>query len=87
MKHLDDIIKDVKEGRRVYGDKAYGFKENRDSLKAKNLKDGLMKKATRGKRLSNRGKIFNKLISKKRYMVEQSFGTLKRKFNGTTSCL
>lgn len=35
----------------------------------------------KGKKLKKWEKIKNKLISKKRYIVEQAFGTLKRKFN------
>jgi IS5 family transposase len=40
-----------------------------------------MYKATKYKPLSNWQKKFNKSISKYRFRVEQSFGTLKRKFN------
>ena len=85
MKHLDDIIKDVAEGRRIYADKAYGFKENRNSLKEKKLKDALMRKAVRGRELTHWEKILNKLISKERYIVEQNFGTLKRIFKAGES--
>ena len=40
-----------------------------------------MYKAVKGKQLSNWEKIKNKLISKRRFKVEQCFGTIKRKFN------
>lgn len=80
MKHLVDVVDDLAEGTRVYADKGYGFKEDRDCLKAKKLKDGLMRKAVRGKPLTHWEKIRNKLISSERYIVEQSYGTLKRKF-------
>ena len=65
---------------RVYADKGYTSKKNRDILKEKKLKDGIMCKSSKGKKLSIWEKIKNKLISKKRYIVEQAFGTLKRKF-------
>jgi IS5 family transposase len=53
MKHLKDAIDQVFPGRRVYADKAYGWKEDRDLLKEKQLKDGLMYKAVRGKALTH----------------------------------
>jgi IS5 family transposase len=65
---------------RMLGDKGYASKNNRETLKARGIKDGLMHKATKGKALRASQKLFNKLISKKRYIVEQAFGTLKRKF-------
>jgi len=40
-----------------------------------------MYKTSKNKKLSIWEKVKNKLISKKRYIVEQAFGTLKRKFN------
>ena len=66
---------------RVYADKGYASKKNREIIKEKKLKDGIMCKAQKGKKLGVWEKIKNKLISKKRYIVEQAFGTLKRKFN------
>lgn len=65
---------------RMSGDKAYDSKANREFLKKKNIKSGLMFKAKRNQPLTHWQKLFNKLISKKRFRVEQSFGTLKRKF-------
>ena len=37
-----------------------------------------MSKASRGHALTKRQKQRNKIISKKRYIIEQAFGTLKR---------
>jgi len=68
-------------GKRIYADKGYASTSNRDTLKKLRLKDGLMEKATRGTELSRLQKIKNKLISKRRYIVEQTFGTLKRRFS------
>lgn len=85
MKHLGDVLDDVAQGTRVYADKGYAFKEDRDLLKEKKLKDGVMRKAVRGKPLTHWEKIRNKLISSERYIVEQSYGTLKRKFGAAQS--
>lgn len=65
---------------RILGDKGYASRSNREKLKARGIKDGIMHKATKGKELRSSQKLFNKLVSKQRYIVEQAFGTLKRKF-------
>jgi transposase, IS5 family len=61
-------------------DKGYSSSKNRELLKEKKIKDGIMHKAQKNKELTPRQKLINKLISKQRYIVEQGFGTLKRKF-------
>lgn len=71
------------EGRWVYADKGSASKKNRDYLKASNMKSGIMHKAARNNPLSHSRKTFNRLISRKRWRVEQSFGILKRKFNAS----
>lgn len=65
---------------RLLGDKGYAISKNRQFLQSKGIKNGLMYKASRNQPLTKWQKLFNKLISKKRYLVEQGFGTLKRKF-------
>lgn len=70
-------------GRRIYGDKGYCSRANRDFLKNNKYRDGIMEKATIKKDLSKFQKLKNKLISKKRFIVEQSYGTLKRLFKFT----
>ena len=70
------------EGRWVYADKGSASRKNRNHLKENNMKSGIMHKASRNKPLSHSRKTFNKIISRKRWRVEQSFGILKRKFNG-----
>jgi len=79
-KHFAEFIEKVpyKKGTRIYGDKAYASKENRELLQNKQLKDGIMEKAFRGKPLTNRQKIKNRLISHRRYIVERGYGTMKR---------
>lgn len=78
--HFKYFIKKIprKKKMRIYGDKGYASKENRELLKEEGLKDGLMEKATRGKELIFWKKIRNRLISHRRFIVEQGYGTLKR---------
>ena len=71
------------EGRRVYADKGSASRKNRDYLKENKMKSGIMHKASRNNPLRHSQKIFNKLISKKRWRVEQSFGILKRRFKSS----
>ena len=66
-------------GQRVLADKAYASRANRDALKGVH-KDGIMRKAARNRPLRASEKRFNKLISKRRFRVEQAFGTAKRLF-------
>ena len=60
--------------RKVFADKGYFGKENRDFLHRNNIEDGIMRKATRGAELTQYEKERNKAISKIRYIVEQYFG-------------
>ena len=72
------MIKGAK-AQRVLADKAYASKANRAALQGKH-RDGIMRKAVRGRPLRASEKRFNRLISKRRFRVEQAFGTLKRLF-------
>jgi IS5 family transposase len=65
---------------RLYADKGYASKENKELLKKRWIKNGIMEKANRNQPLTSWQKRFNRMISKVRYKVEQGFGTLKRKF-------
>ena len=67
--------------KRLYADKGYASQENKDLLKRKGIKNGIMEKAQKNKPLTPWQKLFNRLISKVRYRVEQGFGTLKRRFH------
>ena len=64
---------------RVLADKAYSSRKNRDLLRGHH-RDGIMRKAARNRPLRASEKRFNKLISKRRFRVEQCFGTMKRLF-------
>jgi IS5 family transposase len=65
---------------RMYADKGYASAENREVLRKKGIKSAIMHMAYKNKPLTAWQKVFNRLISKVRYKVEQAFGTLKRRF-------
>ena len=74
-----DTMIDGANAHRVLADKAYASKANRASLGGKH-RDGIMRKAARNRPLRASEKRFNKLISKRRFRLEQCFGTMKRLF-------
>ncbi len=82
VRELEEVMKDRRD-KRLYGDKGYASQGNKDMLRSKGIKNGLMEKAKRNKPLTHWQKVFNRMISKIRYRVEQGFGTLKRKFKFT----
>jgi IS5 family transposase len=67
-------------GALVLADKGYVGQRNEAVLEARGLRNGIMEKAWRNRPLSKRSKTRNLLISKLRYVVEQGFGTLKRRY-------
>lgn len=62
-------------------DKAYDSKDNREFLKSRNIADLILRKGVRNKPLTPEDIKHNKIISTRRFIVEQYFGTKKRKFN------
>jgi IS5 family transposase len=66
---------------RVYADKGYTSAGNREIIKQHMCKDGIMNRAYRNKPLTERERTRNKLISKRRYIVERVFGTLKQHYD------
>lgn len=65
---------------RVYADKGSSSNAHREWLKSNKIKSAIMYRAAKNRALTERQKRANKLISKKRYIVEQCFGTAKRLF-------
>ena len=63
-----------------FGDKGYQVPDNIKYLKGRRIKNRIMRKAVRNNPLSEREKQFNRLISKKRWVVERTFGGMKRWF-------
>ncbi len=78
--HFDPLLESIVSGATVYAEKGYDSKTNREHLQSKQLSDGIMCKAHRGKPLTEQEKQRNIQLSKMRYVVEQTFGTLHRKF-------
>jgi IS5 family transposase len=76
---LEKVTKELK-AKNLLADKGYSSVKNREYLKNIGVKDGIMHKAVKNKPLTIEQKLINKVISKNRYRVEQSFGTLKRIF-------
>ena len=79
-KHLSPLLEGLPEGTTVYADKGYDSEENRQHLEQHRLQDGIMRKAHRNRPLTEAQTKRNRYLSKTRYVVEQSFGTLHRKF-------
>jgi len=65
---------------RLYADKGYASAANRQKLRQRNMKSAIMYKAQRNTPLTTRQRQANKLISRRRYIIEQCFGTAKRLF-------
>ncbi len=60
--------------KKVFADKGYFGKPNREFLSMNKIEDGIMRKATTGTEFTEYEKERNKAISKFRYIVEQYFG-------------
>ena len=86
MHHLTDVVYKSKlaKGARVKADKGYASAANRQALKDNGYKDNIMHKAAKNKPLSVWQIRFNQLISKTRYKVERSIGSMKRWFGAAT---
>lgn len=86
-KGLEPLIKKVPKSQRrqVMADKGYKSKANDKMLKDKGSKSRIMHKGYRNNPLTDWQKKYNKAISKTRWVVERTFGSLKRWFgSGTT---
>jgi IS5 family transposase len=77
INQMSDMVIDSRE---FSGDKGYDSKSNREFLRNRGIKTRLMYKKPKGKPMTKWQKRFNKAVSKRRFIVEQSFGTLKRRF-------
>jgi IS5 family transposase len=72
---------DLPKGAAVLADKGYTSAANSDVLKERKLADCIMRKAQRGKKLTELAKLRNRIISSYRFVVEQSIGLMKRHYN------
>ncbi|MGN6859566.1 transposase, partial [Neisseria sp. P0022.S006] len=75
-KHLSTLLEGLPKGTTVYVDKGYDRAENRHNLKEHQLLDGILRKAPRQPPLTEAHTTRHRYLSKPRYVVEQSFGTL-----------
>lgn len=80
VRYLPKMLEHLRQ-EEIYADKGYFSRSNEELLQSEKRRSRVMKKAFRGSELTFWQKQFNKLVSKKRYIVEQCFGTLKRRFN------
>ena len=64
----------------VYADKGYNSSENKEVLTRMKLKSRIMHKGVRGKKITEREQRINVSISKIRYRVERTFGSMHRWF-------
>ena len=87
MKHLETPLKKAKLPRKalVYADKGYDSMENKETLKRMKLKSRIMHEGTRGHEITERQQRINVAISKTRYKVERTFGSMHRWFGAVRS--
>lgn len=86
-KHMVDTVDkaNLPAGTPVMADKGYYSKENRESLRQRRLRPCIMHKADRNRALTGLEKVFNRRISRYRYAVERTFGSIRRWFRGGTA--
>ena len=75
----------MKKGARIKADKGYASAANRQALNERGLKDNIMHKAVKNKPLTAWQIKFNQIISKTRYKVERTAGSMKRWFGAATA--
>lgn len=80
VKEVENVLKKCGTITRLYADKGYASAANEELLSNRKIKSAIMKKAQKNKPLRFWEKAFNFLVSRKRYKVEQGFGTWKRRF-------
>ena len=73
---------DLPEDIPLKADKGYQSQKNCELLKKKKLKNHILKKAKRNRPLSPWEIKFNRVVGKKRFKVERTFGGIKRWFQG-----
>lgn len=80
MTNFPDILDEagIEKGIRVLYDKGADSEKNRQALRTRGLKDGVMRKKPKGKEMTYWSKVRNRLISRRRFVTERTFGTIKR---------
>lgn len=69
---------DIDVGKTVLYDKGVTSVANQEVLAKHQLRDGIMRKKPKGKPMSHWNKVRNRLIGRRRFVTERTFGTLKR---------
>ncbi len=72
---------DLPSGIPLKADKGYESEKNASLLNKRKLKNHLLKKAKRGKPLTDYQKKFNKRIGETSFKIERTFGSIKRWFS------
>lgn len=87
IKHLDDVLQKIEPPAKaaVKEDKGYKCVENDRLISNCKLRNHVMRKAAKVRPLTERELPLNKLISKVRYQVERTFGSMKRWFGVGTA--
>ena len=82
MNELPKILEEIPipKGTRCFADKGYTSAANRTAVEEAGMKDGIMNKAVRGRKLTYWEQLRNRLISSFRSGIERIFGNLKRNF-------
>ncbi len=70
----------MEQGTPVMADKGYDSSENRTALSSMRLKGCIMHKAQKNRSLTERERPVNKAVSKVRYAVERTYGSMHRWF-------
>lgn len=70
----------VAKGRRIVYDKGADSAANRNACRERGLKDGIMRRKPKGREMPHWEKVRNRLLSKLRFVVERTFGTMKRTY-------
>ena len=75
---LPDLIEkaELEQGVSVLADKGYCSKRNSAYLLERGLIDGIMLKAQKGMKLTEQQRELNNAISKMRYLIEHTFGSI-----------
>jgi len=84
ISNLEDVLDtcELGKGSWVKADKGYKSKKNDTILQQRRLRNHIMNKASKNRKLTEREIQFNKIVSKIRYKVERTFGSIKRWFGG-----
>ncbi len=87
ISHLEDVLDNSKliKGASVKADKGYKSQKNDEMLKEKGYRNRILRKASKNRSLTPREIQFNKLVSRTRYRVERTFGSMRRWFGAGTA--